>query len=419
MTYPATPTTSPARHEDRMCRERETVHAILDEALYCHVSYVVDGQPKLLPTVHVRIGETVYLHGSTGSTAALVARDGGLDVCLAATLADGLVFARTQPHHSIQYRSVIAHGPVTLVTDDETKLAVSAALVDKMARGRSAETRAPNRKDLAKVAILALPLDQVAAKVRPSGVADDPEDLDLPYWAGVLPLRTVAGEPEPDAGVDRPIPGYLAGWQRGPQPDRSAWRTAEPMAGSLVRLEPVSLDHLDDLWEAGRDPEIFRWQYAQPESRDDMARLVLTALRQYADGSRVTWAQIDTATGRAVGMTSYWDIDEGHRHLEIGHTWLGSPWWRSGINTEAKLLLMRRAFDTLGALRVCWRTDIRNQRSQQAIQRLGAKWEGVLRNHRIRPDGTLRDSVVFGMTVDEWPVARDRLTARLAVGAAA
>lgn len=412
MTYPATPETTPARYPDRMHRDHATVHAILDEAIHCHLGYVADGRPRLLPTVHVRIGDTVYLHGSSGSTVALAARDGGLPVSLAATLLDGLVFARSQNHHSAQYRSVVAHGVARPVTDEAEKLRVAAALVDKLAAGRSADSRPPTGKELAKVAFLALPLTDVAAKIRPPEVNDDEDDLALPHWAGVLPLRTVAGEPAPV--TDLPLPGYLVGWQRGAAPQRSPWRTAEPLAGRLVRLEPLSLDHVDDLYEAGRDPEVWRWQYTQPESRDDMARLVGEALQQYADGDRVTWAQVEVASGRAVGMTSYWDIDETHRHLEIGHTWLGRPWWRSGLNTEAKLLLTGRAFDTLGALRVSWRTDIRNQRSQQAIQRLGARWEGMLRQHRVRPDGTLRDTVVFGMTDAEWPVARDRLRSRLA-----
>lgn len=411
MTYPATPTTTPRRYPDRMRRETDTVHQILDEALYCHLGYVVDGRPRIVPTVHVRIGETLYLHASTGATAPLAARNGGLPVTVAATILDGLVLARAQAHHSAQYRSVIAHGSAHPVTDDETKLAVAAALVDKVAPGRSADTRPPNRRELAQVSILALPLTEVAAKVRPGTVGDDEADRDLPYWAGVLPLHTVPGAPRPDNAAV--LPPYLVGWGR-PEPT-SPWLTAEPMTGERVRLEPLSFDHVDDLYQASRDPDVWRWLHTrQPASRDEFAHQIAAALQAAADGQRVSWAQIDRATGRAVGMTSYYEVVPAHRRLEIGYTWLGRAYWRTGLNTEAKLLLLTRAFETLGARRVSWRTDIRNERSQQAIERLGARREGVFRSHLERPDGTIRDTVYYAMTDTEWPAVRDRLRARLA-----
>lgn len=415
MTYPASTSTTPRRYPDRMHRDRETVHQILDEALYCHLGYVVDGLPRVVPTVHVRIGETVYLHASTGARSSLAARDGGLPVTVAATLLDGLVFARAQAHHSAPYRSVIAHGLARPVTDEQTKLAVSAALVDKLAAGRSADSRPPNRRELASVGMLALPLTEAAAKIRPATVGDDEEDRDLPYWAGVLPLRTVAAAPVPDN--DRVLPSYLVGWQRGAEPARSPWLTAEPVTGTRVRLEPLSLDHVDDLFEAGRDPRVWRWLSGpQPTDRAEMAREVTGALTAAAAGDRVPWAQIDLATGRAVGVTSYYEVVPAHRRLEIGYTWLGSAYWRTGLNTESKLLLLTRAFETLGARRVSWRTDIRNERSQQAIERLGATREGVFRAHMQRVDGSVRDTVYYAMTADEWPAARERLRARLTRG---
>ncbi|BCJ34907.1 hypothetical protein Athai_24100 [Actinocatenispora thailandica] len=398
-----------------MHRDHRTIHEILDEALYCHLGYVVDGLPRVIPTVHVRIGETVYLHASTGASSSLAARDGGLPVTVAATILDGLVFARAQAHHSAPSRSVIAHGLARPVTDEPTKLAVAAALVDKLAAGRSTDSRPPNRRELAQVSILALPLTEVAAKIRPATVGDDEADLDLPYWAGVLPLRTVAGPPRSDNGVA--LPPYLVGWQRGAEPPRSAWLTAEPLTGERVRLEPLSLDHVDDLFEAGRDPRVWRWLSGpQPATRGEMAHEITAALTAAAAGDRVPWAQIDRGTGRAVGVTSYYEVVPAHRRLEIGYTWLGSAHWRTGHNTEAKLLLLTRAFETLGARRVSWRTDIGNERSQRAIERLGATREGVFRAHMQRVDGSLRDTVYYAMTADEWPAIRDRLRARLHAG---
>jgi RimJ/RimL family protein N-acetyltransferase len=142
-----------------------------------------------------------------------------------------------------------------------------------------------------------------------------------------------------------------------------------------------------------------------------MAAIVTAALD---DAGRVPYVQKSTATGEVVGTTSYYSIDPEHRSIAIGYTMLGRPWWRTPFNTEAKLLLMRRAFDGLRAARVEWHTDVRNERSQRAIERLGAVREGVLRRHRRRPDGSWRDTVLYSMTEEEWPVARDRLTARLA-----
>jgi uncharacterized protein len=208
--YSPTPRTTALRDRGRMAYDEETVHAILDEAYFCHVGFVVDGEPRVLPTLHVRIDGTLYVHGSTGSRPLLAARPPeGLPVCVTVTLLDGLVLGRSQFHHSANYRSVVAHGIARLVSDDAEKRRVFAALVDKVAAGRSADSRPPTDKELAQTAALALPLREVSAKVRRGGVIDEPEDYDLPYWAGVLPLRLTPGRPEPDAGVTAPVPAYL------------------------------------------------------------------------------------------------------------------------------------------------------------------------------------------------------------------
>ncbi len=144
-----------------------------------------------------------------------------------------------------------------------------------------------------------------------------------------------------------------------------------------------------------------------------MAGVIGGMLREAAAGNRVPWVQRLTGTGQVVGTTSYCPSDEGNRSVHIGSTQLGRPWWRTGVNTEAKLLLMTRAFEDLGAVRVEWQTDNLNLRSQAAIERLGATREGVFRRHKRRADGTWRDSVFYAMTVDEWPAAKARLTERL------
>jgi RimJ/RimL family protein N-acetyltransferase/nitroimidazol reductase NimA-like FMN-containing flavoprotein (pyridoxamine 5'-phosphate oxidase superfamily) len=406
--YQPTPRTTPVRHRDRMIHDAGVVHAILDEAYICDLGFVVDGEPRILPTLHVRVDDTLYLHGSTGSRPLLAARgDAGLPVCVAVTLLDGLVLARSQFNHSANYRSVVAHGTARLVTDEAEKLRVLTALADKVADGRAADSRPPTDKELAQTAVLALPLAEVSAKVRTGGVDDDPEDHPLPHWAGVLPLRLTAGVPQPDAGVTAPVPPYL-------RPERSDWLTPATMRGKHVILEPLDLSHVDGLFAASGDDDVWRWlTHRRPADRDDMVTVVATALEAARVGNRVPWVQRDAATGAIVGTTSFYAIDPVNRAVAIGHTFIGRPWWRTGVNTESKLLLLSRAFDDLGAVRVEWHTDGRNERSQRAIERLGATREGVLRRHRLRPDGSWRDTVQYSMTVDEWPAARDRLATRL------
>ena len=187
------------------------------------------------------------------------------------------------------------------------------------------------------------------------------------------------------------------------------------LTGSHIRLEPLTRGHLPDLFAAGGDDDaVWQWQGGPtPRTEEELGEKLDKLL---ADGSFVSFAVILLATGRAVGWTTYLDISPADERLEIGWTWYGSAYWRSPVNTEAKLLLLTHAFEDLGMGRVQWKTDHLNQRSQNAIARLGAQREGVLRRHRLRPDGTFRDSVYFSMLKDEWPPAKQRLTERLARG---
>jgi uncharacterized protein len=404
--YTPTTRTTATRTRDRMRYDRAAAHAILDEAYDCSVAFVVDGAPRVLPTLHVRVGETVYVHGSSGGRLGLSARGDGVPVCLSVTLLDGIVYGRSHFHHSANYRSVVAHGVARLVTDIVEKRMAMTALVEKAGKGRASDSRPPNRKELAETSVLALPLTEVSVRARAGGVVDDPADMTLGHWAGVVPLRRVAGLPEPDPDVEAPLPAYLS--------NPSPWHTAVPLHGRHVLLEQLAPSHVDGLLGALADDEV--WEFLtsrRPVVREEMAALVTGALRAQWEGERVPWVQRHPATGEVVGMTMYHDIDETGRSLAIGHTMLGRPWWRTGVNRESKLMLLERAFDVLGAERVLWYTDVRNDRSQRAIARLGASRDGVIRRHRKRPDGTWRDSVLFAMTADEWPAAAGRLRARL------
>jgi nitroimidazol reductase NimA-like FMN-containing flavoprotein (pyridoxamine 5'-phosphate oxidase superfamily) len=208
--------TTPTRNPARVSYDRAAVHAVLDEALICHVGFVQDGEPVVLPQLHARVGDRLYLHGSTGARALQAARGEGLQVCVTVTLTDGLVLARSAFHHSINYRSVVAHGTAHLVDDDVEKHAALTALVEAVAPGRSEHTRPPSRKELVATAVLRLELAAVSLKARTGDPRDDPQDLDLPQWAGVLPLHTAAGVPRPSADLPTSVntPTHVAAWTR-------------------------------------------------------------------------------------------------------------------------------------------------------------------------------------------------------------
>ncbi|MGC4895828.1 bifunctional pyridoxamine 5'-phosphate oxidase family protein/GNAT family N-acetyltransferase [Micromonospora sp. DT31] len=406
--YAPTARTTATRTRDRMHYDRATAHALLDEAYHCALAFTVDGEPRLLPTLHVRIGDTLYLHGSTGSRPLLAARGpAGLPVCVAVTHLDGLVYARSQFHHSANYRSVVVHGTARLVDTLDEKTTVLTALIEKVAAGRSADSRPPDRRELAETAVLALPLREVSVRLRTGGVRDEPADEVLPYWAGVVPLRLTPGRPEPAPGVTAPLPAYL-------RPARPAWLDPAVLRGAHVVLEPLDLAHAEELYAATADPQV--WQHLggpQPADVADIRRIVTGYLDAQDRGEQVCWAQRCATTGAVVGTTSYYEVDPVRRSLAIGYTWLGRPWWRTGVNTEAKLLLLGRAFDELDAVRVVWHTDVRNERSQRAIERLGASREGVLRRHKQRADGSWRDTAQYSMIADEWPGVQARLRERL------
>ena len=180
--------------------DRETVYAILDEALICHAGFVVDGAPVVIPTIHWRQGDTLYFHGSAASRMLRSLRD-GVEACVTVTLLDGLVIARSAFHHSMNYRSAVVFGTAREVTEREEKLRALDALVEHVVKGRSAETRPANEKELRQTMVLALPIEEASAKVRTGGPVDDEEDYALPYWAGVVPVRLAYGEPVADERV--------------------------------------------------------------------------------------------------------------------------------------------------------------------------------------------------------------------------
>jgi uncharacterized protein len=202
------------RVPQRGAYERETVEAILDETLISHVGFVHDGHPVVIPTLHARLGDRLYLHGSAASRM-LRTLQKGVPVCVTATLVDGLVLARSAFHHSVNYRSVVVFGKATEVEPEEQRLQALELFTEKLVPGRWADVRPPSRQELKGSKVLSLPLDEASAKVRMGPPIDDDEDYDLPVWAGVLPLATEVAEPQPDPRLDPAIetPGYVAAWR--------------------------------------------------------------------------------------------------------------------------------------------------------------------------------------------------------------
>jgi uncharacterized protein len=192
--------------------ERELIDAVVDEALSCHVGFAVDGRPWVVPTIHARVDDRLYLHGAVANHMLGSLAD-GIEACVTVTIVDGLVLARSAFHHSMNYRSVMIFGRATRVDDLEEKQAALRALVEHVVPGRSADAREPSTNELRTTLVLSLSMSEASAKVRTGGPIDDEEDLGLPVWAGQLPLTTNFGAPIADTS-DRPLPDYVTNYRR-------------------------------------------------------------------------------------------------------------------------------------------------------------------------------------------------------------
>ncbi|NUO97885.1 MAG: pyridoxamine 5'-phosphate oxidase family protein [Nonomuraea sp.] len=202
-----TPRTTLGREKHRGSADRNDLYEVLDTGLICHLGVVADGHPMVVPTGYGRIGDTLYLHGSTGARS--LRAGAGDEVCVTVTHVDGIVLARSVFNHSVNYRSAIIYGRARLVTDPDERLAGLRALTEQLAPGQWDYARRPTRKELAATAVLALSLEEASVKIRRGAPSDEEEDYALPVWAGVAPLVTSWGEPQPDPalseGIDIPV----------------------------------------------------------------------------------------------------------------------------------------------------------------------------------------------------------------------
>jgi nitroimidazol reductase NimA-like FMN-containing flavoprotein (pyridoxamine 5'-phosphate oxidase superfamily) len=205
----STSRTALRRMKERGSTDRGDLYAVLDAGIICHLGVVLDGSPRVLPTAYGRVGDTLYLHGSVAN-GAFGAADGH-EVCVTVTLLDGLVCARSVNHHSMNYRSAMIFGVASIVRDDAGRLAGLRAITEHLVPGRWAAAREPNRKEMAATAVLTLPLAEASVKTRAGGPIDEPEDYALDVWAGVIPVGTVLGTPEPDPALPPglPVPRHI------------------------------------------------------------------------------------------------------------------------------------------------------------------------------------------------------------------
>lgn len=187
------------------------------------------------------------------------------------------------------------------------------------------------------------------------------------------------------------------------------------LEGQHVRLEPLDVRHLDGLCAVGLDPELWHWEVIRKRSREDMQVYVRKALDERQRGVSLPFATVFLETGQVIGSTRYLNMDLANRRVEIGATWIGRPWQRTAVNTEAKYLMLRHAFEVLRCFRVELKTDVLNERSRRAILRLGAKEEGILRRHVVTDTGRVRDTVYYSILDSEWPPVKAHLQAKLAV----
>jgi len=185
------------------------------------------------------------------------------------------------------------------------------------------------------------------------------------------------------------------------------------LEGRHVRLEPLSIGHHDGLCDVGLEDALWRWIPKPVRSRDNMLEYIRTALQWQTDGTALPFATVEQSSGRAIGSTRYMNIDQPNRRVEIGATWIGQPWQRSAVNTEAKYLMLCHAFEKLDCIRVELKTDELNEQSRNAILRIGAKQEGIFRHHVICADGRLRNSVYFSILATEWPEVKKALEEKL------
>jgi nitroimidazol reductase NimA-like FMN-containing flavoprotein (pyridoxamine 5'-phosphate oxidase superfamily) len=215
MTFTQTERTKLKRLPKRGHFDRETVYGVLDEGFICHVGFAPEGQPFVIPTGYARDGDTLYIHGSAASRM-LRTLSTGVDVCVTVTIVDGLVLARSAFHHSMNYRSVVIFGRARLIEDPEEKMAALLALSEHIVRGRWADVREPTEQEIRATTVLSLPLVEASAKIRTGPPLDDEEDYGMDVWAGVIPLRLVAGEPinDPRLPENIPVPVYAREYKR-------------------------------------------------------------------------------------------------------------------------------------------------------------------------------------------------------------
>jgi len=308
--FAVTARTTFKRHPERGTHALASVHAILDEAQVCHASVVVDGAPRVMPTAHARIGDQLYMHGARANRL-LCAMTTGAPACVCVTLLDGIVFARSWFHHSMNYRSAVIYGVGTEVTDPDEKLAALAALIDKVAPGRTREARAPTPQEMAASLVVRLPIAEASAKVRTGPPLDGPELLADDCWAGVLPLRTAVLPPVDDVQLRPGTAPSVAAGERARTFASAAFAPYERAEGELlVSTDPERIDFalvhrfLSDESYWARGVEAWRQRLAMSHS---------ISFGLYRRGEQIGFARVVTDHGRVAYLADVFVVPQARR----------------------------------------------------------------------------------------------------------
>jgi RimJ/RimL family protein N-acetyltransferase/nitroimidazol reductase NimA-like FMN-containing flavoprotein (pyridoxamine 5'-phosphate oxidase superfamily) len=401
-TYSPTPLTRVRRGAKRAHYDTETIHAILDEAPVCHIGFVQDGQPFIIPANFARQDETLYLHGSTAGRLMHVIQT-GQPLCVEVTLLDGLVFGRSAPNHSMNFRSVVAFGRGRAVSDEVEKLHALELIFEHFCPRRWQEVRPPDAKELEITAVVAIQIEQASAKVRrgPAG-EESAVDLALPIWGGELPLRLQALEPLPDEHTppDRSVSPSIARQYR---PNLQNVTEAYPrLETERLLLRPLSLEDAPFILKEWGDPVVtYYMRDEEPLQTLQDAYTMLQPLQTPEKMPGLKWWGIELKTeAQLIGTCGYYRWDKQHQHAEIGYDlWL--DYWGQGLMPEALRVLLQYGFDKMGLHRIEATTHVENLRSMRVLEKLGFQREGILRSFYYR-DGSFNDQSMFSLLKSEW-----------------
>ena len=381
--------------------DRETIISILDKEFVCHIGFVHEGYPVVIPTLYGRDGEFLYVHGSMASRM-MKDLSGGLPLSITVTRVNGLVLARSSFHHSMNYESVVLFGHATEVTDKAEKIHGFKAVSDHIIADRWEEVRPILDNEIKATMLLKIPIEEASAKIRAEGIKDDKADYELDIWGRHHPGSSGLGGSGPRRKSQSRNTGFSISRPIFEKKKRmSLFKEDFVLENQRLRLMPSSLSDLEHLYQIA-DQRIWAHSSTSIRNRQDMFRYLEKAGLDRQNEVRQELTVIDKLTGAYCGCSSFENISIPHRRLEIGWTWLGLQFQGKGINKIAKYLMLAYVFEQLEFERVEFRVRGTNAQSQRALEKIGAVREGRLRSY-FEAEGQRHDFIYFSILREEWP----------------